>query len=154
MDANCLETRWGLGLSADYFPPANNIPFSKMQYAGGPIYTLSLLGFKVSLLASYLRIGGFVKTYRLVILVALVACVVNQIIFTFVLSFGCNPVAKQWDPSIPGKCMNTVASYYALAGTSLGFDVIIIALPLPILLRLQLKLRQKVALSLSSPIKN
>lgn len=172
--SSCVETRWGLGLSAEYFPPENEIPFSKMQYAGGPIYTLSLLGFKISLLASYLRIGGFVKTYRLVIHAVIAACVCNQIIFTFLLSFGCNPVrylyllttriiiqllgdchmangvwmvqvAKQWDQTIPGKCINTVASYYALAGTSLGFDVIIIALPLPILMRLQLKLRQKVA---------
>lgn len=90
--SSCVETRWGLGLSAEYFPPENEIPFSKMQYAGGPIYTLSLLGFKISLLASYLRIGGFVKTYRLVIHAVIAACVCNQIIFTFLLSFGCNPV--------------------------------------------------------------
>ncbi|KAL4861793.1 hypothetical protein BDV12DRAFT_203646 [Aspergillus spectabilis] len=72
----------------------------------------------------------------------------SSIVFTFVLSFGCRPVAKQWDPSIAGTCINTVASYYGLAGTSLAFDVIIIALPLPILLRLQLKLRQKILLGL------
>ncbi|KAL3481552.1 hypothetical protein BJX99DRAFT_253476 [Aspergillus californicus] len=140
------QTRWGLGLHMDYFPPENNVPFSQMQYAGGPIYTLALLGFKISLLASYLRIGGFVHSYRMVIYAAIAACVCNQIIFTFVLSFGCNPVAKQWDPSIAGSCINTVSSYYGLAGTSLVFDVIIIALPLPILARLQLKLRQKVML--------
>ncbi|KAL4879309.1 hypothetical protein BJY04DRAFT_220165 [Aspergillus karnatakaensis] len=142
------QTRWGLGLEAEFFPVANEIQFSKMQYAGGPIYTLALLGFKIALLASYLRIGGFVRAYRMVIMGAIVACVFNQIVFTFVLSFGCKPVAKQWDPSIPGTCINTVASYYALAGTSLAFDVIIIALPLPILAKLQLKLRQKILLGL------
>ncbi|KAL4862389.1 hypothetical protein BDV12DRAFT_207287 [Aspergillus spectabilis] len=140
------QTRWGLGLHADYFPTANNVPFSKMQYIGGPIYTLALLGFKISLLASYFRIGGFVHSYRMVILAAIVACVCNQIVFTIVLSFGCQPIARQWDPSIPGTCINTVASYYGLAGTSLGFDVIIIAFPLPILAQLQLKLRQKILL--------
>lgn len=79
-----------------------------MQYAGGPIYTLALLGFKISLLASYLRIGGFVKMYRLVIHVALVACVCNQIIFTFVLSFGCNPVRYQQPQLINDYMANKV----------------------------------------------
>ncbi|GKZ25046.1 hypothetical protein AbraIFM66951_000504 [Aspergillus brasiliensis] len=122
------QTRWGLGLDARYFPDQNVVMFSKIQYAGGPIYTLALLGFKVSLLSSYLRIGGFVQAYRVTIIVAIVA------------------VARQWDTSLPGSCIDTVASYYALAGTSLGFDIIIIALPLPVLLTLQLRLRQKIAL--------
>ncbi|PWY72291.1 hypothetical protein BO70DRAFT_320500 [Aspergillus heteromorphus CBS 117.55] len=137
------QTRWGLGLSEEYFPDANIVMFGKIQYAGGPLYTLALLGFKVSLLCSYIRIGGFVKAYRLTIFVAIVACVLNQLAFTFVLTFACWPVAKQWDNSIPGVCMNTIASYYV---TGLGFDIIIIALPLPVLWKLQLRLRQKIAL--------
>ncbi|BCS23566.1 putative integral membrane protein (Pth11) [Aspergillus puulaauensis] len=140
------QTRWGLGLHEDYFPAANSIPFAKMQYAGGPVYAISLLGFRISLLASYLRIGGFVRTYRMVIVVAILACVCNQIAFGIVISCGCRPVARQWDPSIPGTCIDTVASYYALAATSLAFDVVIIALPLPILAKLKLRLRQKVLL--------
>ncbi|KAG2418892.1 hypothetical protein HFD88_001994 [Aspergillus terreus] len=108
------QTRWGLGLDFHYFPKENVVPYSKIQYAGGPMYTLALLGFKVSLLSSYLRVAGF--------------------------------IAKQWDATIPGTCINTVASYYGLAGTSLGFDVIIIALPMPVLWQLQLRLRQKIAL--------
>ncbi|KAL4793198.1 hypothetical protein BDV19DRAFT_400090 [Aspergillus venezuelensis] len=140
------QTRWGLGLHPEYTPKENIKAFGKMQYAGGPIYTLALLGFKISLLTSYLRIGGFVHSYRMVIHGAIIACVINQVIFTIVLSVGCRPVAKQWDQSIPGSCIDTVASYYGLAGTSLIFDVIVIALPLPILARLKLKMRQKVLL--------
>lgn len=34
----------------------------------------------------------------------------------------------------------------ALAGTSIGFDLLIIALPIPVLLSLQLRRRQKIAL--------
>ncbi|RHZ59823.1 putative integral membrane protein (Pth11) [Aspergillus thermomutatus] len=159
------QSRWGLGLDAQYFPEENIVPFSRVQYAGGPVYTLALLGFKVSLLASYLRIGGFIKAYRIVIVGVIVACVCNQVIFTFVLCFACRPVARQWDLSIPGTCIDAVASYYALAGislqqdnqhqlidiniisgTSLAFDCIIIALPLPVLMNLHLRRRQKAAL--------
>ncbi|GAB1200648.1 hypothetical protein APSETT444_010022 [Aspergillus pseudonomiae] len=91
--SSILQTRWGLGLHAEYFPTANVKQFSKIQYAGGPLYSMSLLGFKVSLLASYLRIGGFVKMYRTIIIVAIAAVVVNQIIFTFLFIFPCKPVA-------------------------------------------------------------
>ncbi|KAH2532856.1 hypothetical protein KXW48_003025 [Aspergillus fumigatus] len=140
------QSRWGLGLDAKYFPKENVVPFSRVQYAGGPVYTLALLGFKVSLLASYLRIGGFVKAYRTVIIAVIVACVCNQLAFTFVLCFACRPIARQWDMSIQGSCIDTVASYYALAGTSLAFDCIIIALPLPVLITLRLQRRQKAAL--------
>ncbi|PLB49360.1 hypothetical protein P170DRAFT_182674 [Aspergillus steynii IBT 23096] len=140
------QTRWGLGTSAAYFPIENAVPFGKIQYAGGPVYTLALLGFKVSLLSSYLRIGGFIQAYKVTIIVVIVAVVCNQLIFTFLLLFACRPIAKQWDMTIPGKCINTVASYYALAGTSLGFDLLIIALPLPVLWGLRLRLRQRIAL--------
>ncbi|KAB8220660.1 hypothetical protein BDV33DRAFT_203301 [Aspergillus novoparasiticus] len=144
--SSILQTRWGLGLHAEYFPTANVKQFSKIQYAGGPLYSMSLLGFKVSLLASYLRIGGFVKVYRTIIIVAIVAVIVNQVIFTFLFIFPCRPIAMQWDPDLSGKCIDTLKSYYALAGTSLGFDIVIIALPLPVLWKLQLGKRQKVAL--------
>ncbi|KAE8379333.1 hypothetical protein BDV26DRAFT_169359 [Aspergillus bertholletiae] len=140
------QTRWGLGLHADYFPTANVKSFSKIQYAGGPLYAMSLLGFKVSLLASYLRIGGFVKTYRTIIIIAIVAVVVNQVIFTFLFIFPCQPISAQWNPEVVGKCINALKSYYALAGTSLGFDLVIIMLPLPVLWNLQLGRKQKVAL--------
>ncbi|EIT72740.1 hypothetical protein AO1008_03643 [Aspergillus oryzae 100-8] len=69
----------------------------------------------------------------------------------------------QWDSDLSGKCIDTLKSYYALAGshsrlydpfiycpiltntgTSLGFDLLIIALPLPVLWNLQLGKRQKV----------
>ncbi|KAE8343622.1 hypothetical protein BDV24DRAFT_161298 [Aspergillus arachidicola] len=144
--SSILQTRWGLGLHAEYFPTANVKQFSKVQYAGGPFYAMALLGFKVSLLASYLRIGGFVKVYRTIIIVAIVAVVVNQVIFTFLFIFPCRPIAMQWDSDLSGTCIDTLKSYYALAGTSLGFDIVIIALPLPVLWKLQLGKRQKVAL--------
>ncbi|KJK62232.1 SLAIN motif-containing family protein [Aspergillus parasiticus SU-1] len=150
--SSILQTRWGLGLHAEYFPTANVKQFSKVQYVGGPFYAMSLLGFKVSLLASYLRIGGFVKVYRTIIIVAIVAVVVNQVIFTFLFIFPCRPV---WNPRPHTTLAGSHSRLYdpfvycpilTNTGTSLGFDIVIIALPLPVLWNLQLGTRQKVAL--------
>ncbi|KAJ5454024.1 uncharacterized protein N7458_004980 [Penicillium daleae] len=158
-----VQTRWGQGLSAAYFPEENVIQFSKVQYFGGPVYCLALLGFKVALLTSYLRIAGVVKLYRKVIIAAIVVCVINQLIFAVIISVSCIPVsllflfvlrdsnqpqvAKQWNSSIKGTCIDAIPFYFALAGTSIGLDLIIIALPLPVLWRLQLRLKQKLILA-------
>ncbi|KAJ5406244.1 hypothetical protein N7465_007528 [Penicillium sp. CMV-2018d] len=140
------QTRWGQGLSAAHFPKENIIPFSRIQYVGGPIYCLAVLGFKVALLASYLRIAGIIKPYRKIIIAAIVVCVVNQLIFAIIISVSCIPVAKQWNASLKGSCIDVIPFYFALGGTSIVLDLIIIALPLPVLWKLQLRLKQKVLL--------
>ncbi|OBW64038.1 MAG: DUF1604 domain protein [Aureobasidium pullulans] len=140
------QTKWGLGLRAADFPLENAVPFSRIQFAGGPLYCLTVLGFKLSLLISYLRVAGFNRIYATVVWTVLVSVVISQILFTILLSVGCQPIAKQWDPSIPGKCLNALPVYFALGGTSLGWDLIIIVLPFPILRRLQLDFHRKVAL--------
>ncbi|OQO08264.1 hypothetical protein B0A48_06134 [Cryoendolithus antarcticus] len=120
------QTRWGLGLHIEDFPAANPVPFSKIQYIGGPIYCLAVLGFKVSLVASYVRVAGFNRTYKIVLMVVMAMVIANQIIYTILLSFACRPIAKQWDPTIPGVCNDQLATYFGLGGSSLAFDFIII----------------------------
>lgn len=66
----------------------------QVQYVGGPVYCLALLGFKVALLTSYLRIAGVVKLYRKVIIAAIVVCVINQLIFAVIISVSCIPVSS------------------------------------------------------------
>lgn len=66
---------------------------TQIQYAGGPVYILAILCFKVSLLTSYLRVGGFVAAYRWVIIVVVVAVACNQVVFTLLLTLACNPVS-------------------------------------------------------------
>ncbi|KAK3655408.1 hypothetical protein LTR22_010293 [Elasticomyces elasticus] len=166
-----FQTRWGLGLNKNDFPPVNAVGFSRVQYIGGPIYCLAILGFKVSLLASYLRLAGFNRTYRQVLYVVITLVVINQLIYTFLLSFACRPIvprsamsrllpirfdivlratamclAKQWNPALPGTCIDQLPTYFGLGGSSLGFDVLIILLPFPILRRLQLDVQKKIAL--------
>ncbi|KGO72188.1 hypothetical protein PEX1_023480 [Penicillium expansum] len=135
------QTRWGQGLSAAYFPKENVIPFSRIQYTGGPVYCLAVLGFKVALLASYLRIAGIIKQYRKIIIAAIIRALIAE---TGVSDI--KQVAKQWDTSIKGNCINAIPFYFALGGTSIVLDLVIIALPLPVLWKLQLRLKQKALL--------
>ncbi|KAI9713050.1 MAG: hypothetical protein M1820_001035 [Bogoriella megaspora] len=138
------ETRWGQGLDLAYFPPENTIAFGKVQYASGPVYPLSLLAFKFSILALYLRIGGQVQSHRNVIFTLMVVVTVTQLIYTFLFCFGCTPPSKTWDTTVPGHCINEVAMYYSLAATSMFFDIVILVVPMPVLLRLQMSFRKRV----------
>lgn len=110
------------------------VNYEQIQYAGGPFYTLALLGFKLALLSSYLRIAGFVQFYRKILFGLFILCICNQITFTLLICLTCIPVrlytdfpfaqveakltntplqvAKIWDSSVDGYCINSVAAYY------------------------------------------
>ncbi len=66
------------------------------------MYTVALLGFKLSLLASYHRIGGFNRTLRMVLYVVTVLIIVSQVAMILLLALGCQPVLT---PSILARAL-------------------------------------------------
>ncbi|KAL4798253.1 hypothetical protein BDV19DRAFT_386537 [Aspergillus venezuelensis] len=56
----------------------------------------------------------------------------------------CRPLAKAWDPALPGSCINTYAWYLATAIISSLIDLHILLLPVPSIWRLQISLRRRV----------
>ena len=75
------------------------------------------------------------------VVVAAVACVLASI-------FQCNPIHKAWDAAgtIPGRCINVNALFFANAGLDIVQDAIIYILPMRMLYKLQIPKRQKIAL--------
>jgi len=69
--------------------------YSLIQYTGGPQYCLAILGFKVSLLASYLRVAGFNRTYAIALYVCIGLVTISQLIFTALHIASCSPIAKR-----------------------------------------------------------
>lgn len=76
-----------MGLDVSDIPSANVIPFQKVQYIGGPLYAIGILGFKLSLPLAYLRFAGFQRQYRLILWTVIVLCTLNSVIFAFVFAF-------------------------------------------------------------------
>ncbi|MCJ1481570.1 hypothetical protein MMC06_001729 [Schaereria dolodes] len=58
----------------------------------------------------------------------------------------CQPLARVWNKSIPGSCLDLTAFWYANAAASILTDLVILALPMPKIKALQLPIRQKVGL--------
>lgn len=110
-------------------------------------YITSILGFKISLLLSYLR---FIPkgVYRWATLITIGMCIAYHIAFLVVQVNLCTPVrliisnslppsfspqplttpqiAKQWDPTITnGSCIPGVPFYTSMAALTIVFDIVV-----------------------------
>ncbi|KAJ4256111.1 hypothetical protein NW762_009187 [Fusarium torreyae] len=142
-----IQTKWGLGLkSLDDLPLENYYTFMLLQFIGAPFYISSILGFKLSLLISYLRFMGAGTWYKTTVGVS-VACTLFHLSFLIAQINLCTPVRKQWDASIKyGSCLDGVPMYTTMASLTIVFDVIVMVLPFPTLLKVQMPNRKKVVL--------
>lgn len=98
------------------------------------------------MLLAYLRFAGFQRHYRIILWTVIILATLNSVIFAFVFAFTCTPPAKTWNRELPGTCLDELTFYFAIAGTSIGFDLLIIGLPFPILKKLQLDARKKIGI--------
>lgn len=58
----------------------------------------------------------------------------------------CNPVAKAWDPRIPGECIDTATLNYVNAALSIVQDIALVALPFFMLRQLIMPRKEKIVL--------
>ncbi|KAI1662556.1 hypothetical protein F4813DRAFT_2219 [Daldinia decipiens] len=141
-----IQTTWGLGTKyVDDIPTQNIYPFGQLELAGFSLYTLSILGFKLSLLVSYFRFvpQGMCK-YG--ITCVLVSCTLFHLSCLIVQLNQCYPIAKKWDPTIPGICINQIPYYMASSSLAIVFDFAVMLLPFPVLIKTKIQTRKKVIL--------
>ena len=107
-----------------------------------------ILGFKTALCIAYLRIlrTSTNKTYRYLIWLVMITCILGHVIGTLVLIFQCSPVQKSWYPLTKGTCLPNDTTFYALAGVTIFFDVVIFFLPIPLLLNLNIQVAKRLVL--------
>jgi hypothetical protein len=112
-----------------------------MQLLYNPVLSWS----KVSLLLFYRRLTPNQTFQRWVW--ASLYCTIGQAIATFFSDLlQCHPIAFFWDKSVGGKCFNTIAFYFASAGTSIFGDAWILCLPMPVFWGLQIALKRRLVL--------
>ena len=58
----------------------------------------------------------------------------------------CIPVAKFWDPSVPGYCLSMEGLWFSNASMHIATDIVILLIPIPALSGLELPRKQKLAL--------
>ncbi|KAH9231968.1 hypothetical protein K456DRAFT_1870072 [Colletotrichum gloeosporioides 23] len=136
------QIKWGLG---DAIGLEELVEFLRALYATVVLYNFTQLCVKFSILFQYRRIfrtdgAKRIITGLLVWLGAYAAFCLGTTIFT------CWPVAKYWDDSIEGGCIERSALNYAIAGFNILNDLIILFIPIPWLKNLQVTFRAKLVL--------
>ncbi|KAH9204023.1 hypothetical protein DL95DRAFT_499094 [Leptodontidium sp. 2 PMI_412] len=110
------------------------------------IYITTVAITKVSLLLMYVRIFP-VRSMRISCWILGSLSVSWAVAIVLVCIFQCNPIAKTWDPTIPGYCINLKASFIGNAIPNILTDVAILTLPINQVWHLHTNLIQKLQLS-------
>jgi hypothetical protein len=137
-----------LGLPIKDRPAASLIPYTRVNFAGRPIYQIGISFFKIALLISYLRLlkGTDQKTYRYVVFGTILLVFLGHLGCALSLIFACNPVDKSWNPLKAGTCLAAGPSFTAYAVVTIVSDIVVAILPLPVLLKLNIQTSKKVGL--------
>ncbi|KAI0908880.1 hypothetical protein F4823DRAFT_465550 [Ustulina deusta] len=140
----------GLGLHVDVVAAQNPLYLTqgaKILYVAIFFFDTSISLPKLSAIFFYARIfhtrnGRFV-THLWIIGGLVSGWIVSALISTI---FQCTPIAKAWNPSLDGMCINTFAWYLATATISVVVDFYILLLPVPQIWALELSLKRRIYL--------
>ncbi|KAJ5646677.1 hypothetical protein N7490_003049 [Penicillium lividum] len=140
------EVYHGMGADYDIIPHKTYIIQMLCFWASIPIYQTSLITTKLSILLQYRRVFSTTRRMKL-------AC---NFLIGFLVIYGtwtvisawanCVPVAKFWNPTIPGFCFNKEALWFSNSAIHILTDLLILIYPMPVIRSLQLPSRQKYAL--------
>lgn len=108
-------------------------------------YSFTQLAVKFSILLQCKRI--FTETIAQRLFLGLITWLTIYGLFCLLSSLvTCVPIAKYWDDTIPGGCINRSILHYILAGFNIANDIALLVAPLPFLRKLQIARRAKFVL--------
>lgn len=104
---------------------------------------------KASILFSYKRIFGYVKTTRYHIYILLALSWSWGITVFLTCLFQCTPIDEAWLPEKPGHCIETIPFLWGNSISNFVIDWMILAVPIIPVLKLQLPSTKRFLVSLS-----
>ncbi|KAK7745646.1 hypothetical protein SLS62_009687 [Diatrype stigma] len=142
-------THNGMGLHVWQYDAELNARYYLWIGISSEFYVLGLCGFKCALILQYLQLFGVNSRFRWACYGLLFFCVGYLFCNLMTEFLGCTPIAKKWEPNLPGHCINSVATNSFYGACSMASDLAIAILPLTMIWRLQFQSkRQKLGLSL------
>ncbi|KAF7557723.1 hypothetical protein G7Z17_g413 [Cylindrodendrum hubeiense] len=136
------QVRYGLGEAPN---PKLLSPFIQATVASVISYTICHLAVKLSISIQCLRIFATPAARRLFLGLIIFLSIYGTLCLVLTI-ITCWPVAKYWDDSIPGKCLDNRAMRYAWAGINIVNDIVLVVAPMPFLKGLQISRRVKYVL--------
>lgn len=109
------------------------------------LYPPASLCAKTAMLMFYRRLSPQ-QWFQWAVYFSMFFVVASQGVLFFLATFGCKPIAKGWDLSLEGTCIDKTPVYEATAITGVISDIMLIVIPIPMVVKLQRPWRQKVGL--------
>ncbi|KAF7592238.1 hypothetical protein BBP40_000439 [Aspergillus hancockii] len=104
---------------------------------------------KLSLIILYYRLNRLAKPWRLCVYAIAIITVVPSPVLVLLYLFGCQPVAKAWDPTITeGHCVGRLSIMLASSVLNVVTDFLMIVAPIPVIWNLNMRVWQKVGVTL------
>lgn len=135
----------GLGKHIQTITPNSEIEQLRALYACYIVYDISISLPKMSALLFYARVFTTQEKRFKYALWFTHFLVIGWVVSVALLGvFLCDPVEKQWKPTIAGHCHPNTVLWLTSAIPSVVIDLILLILPLPMLWQLQMKLSRKI----------
>ncbi|KAJ5794664.1 hypothetical protein N7457_001263 [Penicillium paradoxum] len=142
MLASCA---YGFGQHIANLTTSNKLMTLKLFFVSQAFYKLTMNMTKMSILMLYLRI--FIQRWFRITCYVLLVIISSYMVAAFFASvFQCTPVARAWDKTITGTCIDITTNWYANAGFSIATDFIILGLPMYPIYKSKIVLKRKIAL--------
>ncbi|WQF77053.1 hypothetical protein CDEST_02067 [Colletotrichum destructivum] len=141
------ETRKGAGHHIWDVSQADTLAFHQLSMVDLAAYSLSILFTKASILVFYLRFP-LKPSVRLVVYIFMFATVAYSAAGALSWAYLCAPIAKIWNPELPGTCVDRSAWWLMLSVSNVATDLAILLLPIWILSPLSLRLVKKIEMTI------
>ncbi|KAE8375925.1 hypothetical protein BDV26DRAFT_266899 [Aspergillus bertholletiae] len=140
-----MEAMNGMGMHGADIPPHILIKQMKAFWITIPFYNAGLLCAKASILLQYFRVFP-TRRMRLINwgMLFLLGLYGSWAVLSAFLN--CIPVAKFWDKTVEGYCLDDKGLWFSNASMHITTDLAILIIPIPALVKLDLPKRQKIAL--------
>lgn len=145
MALDIIEAVSGMGVHFKDIPPSILMRQMKAFWLTIPFYNAAVLCAKASILMQYFRVF---PTHRMRvvcwIMITILAIYGTWAVISAFLN--CIPVAKFWDDSIQGYCLDKTKLWFSNASMHISTDIAILIIPIPALMAVDLPRKQKLAL--------
>ncbi|KJR85159.1 uncharacterized protein SPSK_09383 [Sporothrix schenckii 1099-18] len=139
-----LQVKYGLGQHIGDVPEEHLEKFFQCLWATIPVYNLSLIFSKLSIIFQYKHVFAVAIVQRICFFFLIFLGIYGCWAF-FGSVFMCVPVQYFWGVG-EGHCLNKLAFWFSNASINIATDIAIILLPMPLIKGLQIPTRQKVIL--------
>ncbi|KAL4996310.1 hypothetical protein BDV10DRAFT_187258 [Aspergillus recurvatus] len=140
-----VEALNGMGMHLVDIPAPILLQQMKAFWISIPFYNAALLCAKASILMQYFRVFPSKRMRHICwSMIGILATYGTWAVLSGFLN--CIPVARFWDPTIPGSCLSSKGLWFSNASMHIATDLAILVIPIPALSKLELPRKQRVAL--------